>query len=396
MAGVTPEGFVAKTIEEIKGELEADQLETLDPTLVLSPDQPFGQINAAHSKKLAELWEIAQVCYNAFDRDAAEDRLLDNVGGMTGTPRAKARKSLVACTVNLGAAFSQPAGALMANVLGQPTIQFVNRDAIVSTTAGDYTAYFECIVTGPVAVNAGTLTQKTNSVTGWNSITNPTDAIPGALVEEDPDYRQRQVDELTAPGASTTDAIRTDLLELSGVLQAFVFENVTLVTNSDGLHGKAIECVVYDGPVPAASDTAIAQAIWNSKPSGAETQGTSSALAIDKLGVARTVYFSRAVIQSIYLELDIKVDASRFPVGGTTLVKTTAVKEGNALNLGDDVIALDLRAAPLERLGGVPGVTDVIAIRLGFSPSPVGIVNLDITGRQIARFDTSRVVVNIV
>jgi uncharacterized phage protein gp47/JayE len=396
MAGVTPEGFVAKTIEEIKAEIEDDMLATMSPSLNLSPDQPWGQINAAQSKKLAELWEVAAIAYNAFDRDAAEGRLLDNVGSLTGSPRDTAKKSKVTVDLVLGASFSQPAGAMMCDVVGEPTIKFVNRDPVVSTTAGTYQAVFEAVDYGPVVANSGTLTHITNPISGWTSVTNPLDAELGALAEEDPAYRQRQDDELTAAGSSTVDAIRTDLLEVKKVLQAYVFENVTLVTDGNGLPGKAIECVIYDGTSPTASDTEIAQAIWDSKPSGSQTFGTSSAIAIDKLGIAQTVYFSRATVLNVYLEFDIKVDASKFPVGGAALVKETAVAEGNLNNLGDDVVALLLRSCVLAKNGGVAGVTDVIALRLGTSASPVGTANLTVTGRSIARFDTSRVAVNIV
>ena len=396
MAGVGPTGFVGKTVEEIKGEIEDDLLATLSPSLNLSPDQPFGQINAAHARKLAELWEVAAVAYNAFDRDAAEGRLLDNVGTLTGTPRDPARKSTVTVSLGLNAGFSQPAGAMMCNVVGQPTIRFTNKSTVASVGAGTYLAVFEAVDFGPVVANAATLTQITNPITGWNSVTNPLDAALGALVEEDPAYRQRQADELTAAGSSTVDAIRADLLKVSKVLQAFVFENVTLATDGNGLPGKAIECVIYDGAAPTASDTAIAQAVWDSKPSGSQTFGSSSAIAIDALGIQRTVFFSRAAVLNVYLEYDIKVDASRFPVTGVQLVKDVAVAEGNQGNLGDSVIALLLRSCVLEKNAGVPGVTDVVALRLGLAASPVGITNLTVTGRSIARFDTTRVVVNLV
>lgn len=392
MAGVTSLGFTKKTVEEIKAELETDQLETIDATLNLSADQPVGQLNAVFAKHLADVWALAEVAYSAFDRDAAEGRLLDNIGSITGTPREPARKSLVTCTVNLGASFSQPAGALMANVAGQPDIKFVNRDAVTSTTSGNYTAVFESIDYGPVVANAGTLTQITAAVSGWNSITNAADAELGALEEGDTDYRQRQADELTAPGACTTDAIRADLLKVKGVLQAFCFENVTLTTDADGLPGKAIECVIYDGASPTASNNEVAQAIWNSKPSGSETYGAITAYAVDALGITRTVKFSRATIKNVYLEFDITVDASKYPIDGAALVKAAAVEKGNTLNLGDDVIALALRSSALS----VQGVLDVTAMRLGFSASPVGLVNLAISGREIARFDTSRVTVTVV
>lgn len=390
MAGVTPQGFVAKTIEEEKASIEADELSTIDPALNLQPEQPVGQLNAIVSKKLAELWELGAVAYNAFDRDAAEGRLLDNIGALTGTPREPARKSQVTVTLTLGAGFSKAAGEMMANVPGQDA-KWTNRDAVTSTSAGTYSAVFESVDYGPIPANAGTLTQITNSLAGWTAITNPLDATLGALEETDTAYRQRQEADLAAPGASTVDAMASDIRDVAGVEQAFVFENTSLVTDGEGLPGKAFEVVIYDGAVPAADDDEVAQAIWDSKPSGAQSYGTSSGTAIDKNGDPQTVYFSRAVVVPIYLEFDVSVDAQKFPAGGATLIKTAATDRGNELALGDDVVALVIASAALS----VQGVKDVTSLRLGLAASPVGTANLTIGSRSIAKFDTSRIVVNV-
>jgi hypothetical protein len=203
----------------------------------------------------------------------------------------------------------------------------------------------------------------------------------------------RQEDELFAVGSSTPDAIRVDLLRVPGVLQAFVYENTTMLTR-DSVPPKAIECIVFDGIDQSASDTAIAQAIWDGKPSGCETFGFTSALAVDEQGNNRVVYFTRSTIRNVYLEYDVKVDLSRFPSDGVAQIKAAAVLKGDDRDVDDDVIALALRAAVLEP--SVRGVTDVTAMRLGFTASPTGIVNLPITVREIADFDTSRIVVNLV
>src|SRR5581483_5811843 len=396
MAGVTSTGFVLKTIEDLKQEIEDDEHATIDAGLNVDADEPVGMLNAIFSKRLAELWELAQTAYNGFDPNAAEDRQLDNVGALRGTPRGVAKRSLVSCTVNLNAGFTAAAQTMFAHVTGQDP-QWRNRDPIgpVGST-GNYTLVFESVDYGPIAANSGTLVAITSPITGWNSITNPLDAELGTLVEEDTEYLTRQEDELTAAGSSTVDSMRTDLLEVKNVLQAFVYENTTLATDGDGRPGKSFEAVIYDGAVPTASDVDIAQAIWDSHPSGAESYGGTSAVATDKTGKPRTMNFSRATVQNVYLELDISIDSTKFPSNGIDLVKNTVVAEGNTLNLADEVVALDLRSCPLEKRGGVTGVVDVVALRLGFTVSPVGTVNLPITGRQIARFDTSRVVVNIV
>ncbi len=393
MAGITDTGFTAKTIEEIKADLEQEQLENIDASLVLSADQPIGQLNAAFARQCAQVWEVAQVAYNAFDRDAAEGRLLDNIGSITGTPREDERKSLVECTLVFSSAFTQAPGTMTANVTDEPTILFTNRDEVTIASAGTLTeVVFESVEAGPVVANAGTLETITASLSGWTSITNPEDAVPGALVEEDADYRQRQDDELTAAGSSTVDAIRADILKVDGVEQCYVFENVTMFTDDTGLPGKAIEVVIYDGASPAADDDEIAQAIWDAKPSGVETYGTDSGTAVDDLDIDRTMGFSRAEVEEIYLEFDIDANAQLFPVDGATLVKEAVAARGNLLNLGDDVIALVIKAAALA----IPGVRDVVEMRLGLSASPTNEANLSISGRSIAKFDTARIVVNLV
>lgn len=393
MAGVTADGFVTPTIEEIKQDIEDEQLAVVDPALNLSPSQPIGQLNAVFSRKLAEAWEALAVAYNAFDRDAAEDRLLDNIGALTGTPRDPARKSEVPVTLNLNAGFSRAPGTMFATVSGQPTIVFTNRDAVATVGAdAAYATVFESVEFGPVVANAGTLTVINPAISGWNSITNPEDADLGALEETDDAYRQRQADEQTSAGSGTLDAIRADLLKVPGVQQALVFENVTLTTDGNGVPGKAIECVVYDGSPAEADDDAIAQAIWDTKPPGGETYGSDSGTATDAQGDPRILEFSRATVLDVYLEFDVSVNAQDFPVDGVALVKAAAVARGNRLTLDEDVIALVLKASALT----VPGVTDVTAMRLGLTASPVGTSNLTVTGRQIAKFDTSRIVVNVV
>jgi uncharacterized phage protein gp47/JayE len=392
MSGLTDEGFEAKTLEEIKAEIEADQLLIIDPALDVSPEQPIGQINGIVASKLSELWDLCQTFANAMNPNAAENFLLDNVSALTGTTREPASKSLVSvdCTVQNG--FTATAGQITLNVDGQPDVQFTNVDDIPAQTAGTFPFDFECTVVGPVQAAAGTLTVITSPVTGLTSVTNPLDAEPGAMVEQDASLRSRRQIDLTAPGACTVDSIRSDILQVDGVVQCYVFENVTLITDDNGLPGKSIEVVIHDGLTPAADDDEIAQAVWDSKPSGCETYGTTTETVLDSTSVERTVKFSRADVLEVYLEYDVTVDPSFFPATGDELIKEAAAAYGDLyLNLGRDVFAVAFKAQALT----IPGVLDVPELRLGFSASPTGTVNLEITGREIADIDTSRITVDV-
>lgn len=387
--GVTSTGFVQKTIEEIKAEIEQDLLSTIDPRLDLAPDQPLGQIVGVMSKKVAEVWEALAVAYNGFNRAAAEGSLLDAVGLLTGTLREGAKKSRVTCTVNLDASSTLPAGSVV-NVFGQPATRFELETTVVSTSAGNYSGVFVCEQTGPVVANAGTLSVIATPVAGWNSVTNPADATLGTDIQSDAQYRLSQTQELAAPGSCTVDAIRAELLKVPGVLEAFVYENTTMVTNGDGVPAKAYECVIWDGPTLDADNMAVAQTIWDNKPSGIQTYGVTSANATDSTGTVRAVSFTRATPVNVYFAYTLSVDATKFPIAGDTLVKEAAVAKAQASQIvGKNVIKLVYEALPLD----IEGVLDVTDFRLGTAPTPTGTANIVIGSRQIGVIDSSRITV---
>lgn len=389
--GITAEGFELPTVEELLADIGADQLSTIDPALDISPDQPLGQINAIVAKKLAEAWEALQTAYNAFSRAAAEGYLLDNLGLLTGTIRNPATKSRVLCTLNIDATTTIPQGSVI-NVAGQPTVRFELEEEFTSTTGPTtYKLYFSAIDSGPVAANAGTLTVITTPVAGWNSVTNDTDATLGAVEESDADYRLRQIEELAAPGSCTVDAIRAELLQIDGVLAAYVFENTTMVTDGDGVPPKAYECVIWDGETEDADDDVVGQTIWDNKPSGIETYGSIDVTVEDSTGVERTVYFSRGTQVPVYFIYTLDVDVNTYPVDGDDQVKDIAVaKADDVLGLGSDVIALVFRAEALK----VTGVIDVTDFRLGTAPAPSGTANISIASREIATLSTANITVN--
>src|SRR5574343_228997 len=103
IGGVTSTGYLLKTTDEIKADLEADILGTVDATLDLSPRQPLGQIIGIFSERIAQLYELGDQLYHQFDRDGAEGASLDNLGILTGTDRLGATKTKVDATVNLDA-----------------------------------------------------------------------------------------------------------------------------------------------------------------------------------------------------------------------------------------------------------------------------------------------------
>lgn len=389
-AGVSTEGFELKTLEQILEDINAEMLESISPTLDLSPDQPLGQINAIFAKQLAEVWEVAQTAYNAFNRGAAEGTLLDNIGLLTGTLRLPATRSTVQLRVNLTAGTTLVGGVATANVVDDPTNRWIVRETFTAPVDGYYLMMADAEFPGPVTANDITITKITTAVAGWNYVSNNGDAVPGREAETDTEYRIRQQLEFAAVGSSTAEAIRADVLQVTGVRQAFVFENNTSVINTQGIPPHSFQVVIWDGASPAADDDEVAAAIFKSKPAGIGTFGSVHVVVVDSSGSDRDIYFDRASQKPIFLEYTITTDDT-FPVDGVQQIEDLIVAKGLTMNMGDDVIALVWQIVPLS----VQGVIDVPNLNLDFTGPPAPSANLAIGPRQIATFSASNVVINV-
>jgi uncharacterized phage protein gp47/JayE len=393
---LTDAGVSIQTVDEIADEIKAQLWADINPGLNLASTSALGNVVLIFADKLREMQEMARAVYEARNPDGATGASLDRIGAFTGTEREGATKSyLTACDVNLDDGFSAAAGEMVAHVTGDPSRRFVNVTAASNSSGVPATISvdFEAEEAGPVGCLSGELEVIAEPLTGWNAITNPTDAVEGQDEESDSAYRVRRRDELVG-GSHTVDAIRTDILQNADLEVVFckVLENDTDATDANGLPPKSIMVVAY-GPVSpsAADDLALATQILASKPASIKTYGTTAKTVTDDQGNDHTVKLTRPTAVPIYLEIDVTTDES-FPDDGETQIKEALVAVGDdTYQPGDDVIASRLKAAAFA----VTGVTDVTALRLGTAPSPVGTANLAITYLQIATLDTGDVTTTV-
>jgi hypothetical protein len=385
--GVTPEGFVRKTTQQILQEINDEQHATIDPNLDLSSDQPMGQVNGIMADKFGEIWEALDTLSHAFDPDAAEDQLLVNLGKLTGTARRAATQSTVDLDCELAEDTELVAGTHFAAIDGKEDVLWTPEEDFTAPSDGTHSVRFVSQETGPITASQNTITVISTAVVGWESVNNPDDASPGRNADTDAILRQRREEQLTAAGSATIDAVKADLLDIDDIETAAVFENTGTTIDAQGRPPGSIEAVLYDGTPPLVGDDVIAQAIWESKAGGAATFGESSGTATDSSGNEQTVNFTRVTVREVWLEFDVTVSGD---YAGDAALKLHIATEGNKLDQGEDVIAWYMGTLP----GAVQGVTNVTAVRLGFSVSPSGTDDLEIDFREIARFDTARIVVN--
>lgn len=443
MSGVTSEGFDTRTLTDLLTEIGDDQKDAFGANF--KNDQAssvIAQLNGIISERLAELWEVAQGTAGALDPDNAEGAQLRALCALTGTVPLEPRASTVLLTltgdpgtvVSLGTQVSVAGTDDVFNITWVEATIGGTDDSWATGTAyvvGDYVTnagnIYYCTDAGTSAgagtgpdtedaaivdngviwafLGAGTghvagitaesveeaavlaparsLTVIETPVAGWLGVINPLDATPGQAVESDAALRLRRVQELQGGASGTADAIRTDVLQVDGVIACDVFTNATDATDGDGVPPHSIEVLVRGGD---ADD--IRSAIFGQVAAGIGTYGSTSGSVVDSQGNSHTVKFSRPTEVDIYIAVTLIKVAADYPSDGDAQVKAALVEYGDALAHGYDVYAAQLYSKIFE----VAGVLNVTGLLVGTAPSPVS-SSVSITSRQLAVFDTSRITV---
>lgn len=394
---VTPTGLQIPTVESLLEELALEQRSTIDAELNTAADSLVGQLNAIFASHLRKAYEALQIAWNGNDPDACEGALLENLCAITSTIRAAATHSRFVGTrkvkLTLNAATTIPINTQFSTP-GNLVQLWRTTEEITSTTAGDYLVSVECVETGPIACNAGTLTVIATPALGLNAVTNDFDAILGTETDNDDQLWLRRENELRATGTGTVDAIRADVLSielengLKPIQTCHVLENDTDVTNGDGLPPHSIEVLVFDGLSLNCPNNTLAQRIWDSGGAGIETIGNTSGIAIDSRGISHIVKFSRPALLEVLIEATLTLtNAGELPSQYLSAVQTAIIAQFAAkVRAGSVIRANHYEAACIA----IPGIDDA-SIRMSFDPNPLGSpgANLTLAVREIGFVQSS-------
>ena len=133
--GVQPTGFIRKSLDTIKTEIEQELRSRLGNGINLLPQVVFGNLIGVFSDRESSVWQVAEAVYNAAAPDTAFNAQLDDVVALTGITRKAATFSTLNEVFLFGtAATLVPAGTIF-SVIGVPTARFVT-DTDVTLVAG--------------------------------------------------------------------------------------------------------------------------------------------------------------------------------------------------------------------------------------------------------------------
>lgn len=236
---------------------------------------------------------------------------------------------------------------------------------------------------GSISVTANTITNISNSISGWDSVDNPTDGSEGGDEETDDELRERFFTSRNATAQNTVDAIYSNLLAIDNVASVLVRENTTDDVDGDGLPAHSVNAVIRGG-----NSTEIAEVLWVNKPAGIPLYGSTEVEITDSQGNTQVIKFDRPTNIPIFISITITDDGS-FAEDGVQQIKD-AISEyfDDKYGVGDDVIYSRLYT-PINTIAGF----QVDDLTIGLSATPTETNNISIADDEIAVvFDTNIVI----
>lgn len=387
--GLSPTGFELKRLETILAEMRSDFETTFGENLNTSPESPDGQIIGTVSASLYDLWEIAQGAYNAFNPSAATDVALSNLVQLNGITREEAIASTVTLTLAGSNGTIIPVGTVVSSSDG--SVSFTT-DASVTIPVGltiDVEA--TATVTGPSIAVAGSVTVIENPITGWDSVTNNTDAVVGRDEESDSDLRAKRELSVSKPSKGILETILAEVISLTGVEEAFIYENSTpLVDPVNGTPSNSFQVVVLGG-----LDLEIATAIFDEKPIGIESYGTTIVPVLDSQQISHAIGFTRPAVIGIYVAITL-TKFSDYPADGDDTIKQKIVDyangdliAGRGFGVSDNIIQTQLYT-PVNGVGG----HSILSMFIGTSPSPALSDDIPIDFDEVSDFQIANITIN--
>ena len=384
--GVTDTGFLIKRLEDILADKNTAVTDVFGPDINLTPQSPDGQINGTLAESDADLWELAQVAYNAFNPSAATGNTLSALVQINGITRAAATPSSVSLDLTGTNTTVIPIGSLVSTASG---IQYAT-DAEVTISGGVAAVGGTAVIAGATISIAGTITTIVNPIAGWATVNNATDATVGTAEESDSTLRVRRAKSVAFASQSLFESLFSAVAQLDGVIQTVVLENDTSATDGNGQEPHSVQVLVDGG-----DDDEIGEAIYNEKCVGIATVGSTTIAVLDNVGVFHNINFQRPSLVQIYVIVNLTVDAS-YPGNGNDLIKQAIIDysegvlvEGQRQGIGDDVKNSRLYTP----VNSVEGHT-IDSLFIGIAPAPASAADIVIDFDELAQFLSGNITVN--
>ncbi len=386
-AEVSATGISAPPYSDIYQSLQASFQGIYGSDAYIAADSQDGQLLAIFARAQSDSNRATIGAYNNYSPATSQGVGLSNAVKINGIARGVSTNSQASVLVvgQIGSVINN--GRISdADSLHQWSLPA----SVTIPPAGEILVTATCLDLGAIEAPPGTLTAIVTPTLGWQTVSNPSSASPGAPVELDATLRQRQATSVALPSRTVLSGIVGAIADLDGVTQVVAYENDTNATDSNGLPAHSIALVVLGGD----SDE-IANAIYIKKTPGAYTYGTTEEIIIDEFGIPNTIRFFIPEPVEIMAEITIKVTTG-YTTAIADEIKAAVAAYINALGIGKKVDVGRLYL-PAQLYGGVGLETfEVDDIEIAEVPGPVGSADVLVPFNERPTCDVADITITVV
>lgn len=331
--GLTDQGYLAPSYEELLDSVQDDFLRVFPSDLVLTSNSNAGILSRLIAwREYEQIQAQQQVYYSAFI-STATGSALDRLGANVGLPRKVDRPASTPLTIVTDGEYFIEAGTQFETDDGY--IFDLTEDVLTAPKDGKWqgTGNAEAEDTGEITnVEPHTITIVYNPDESILSVDNADKASGGQDYEEDPQYRARLIMENANRPSPTLNGVRSALLNVQGVREVNIVENQWAVPDKYGNPPYSIHIYVLGGKKQDIADCLISHLAV-----GITMTGTTYCDAVDATGNTKRVYFDFATDRPISVQVKLKTNAQWNVDEGSDYVKETVVNFINQLQMGDTV-----------------------------------------------------------
>ena len=274
--------------------------------IVLTSDSPDGQILNLIVQEIVDLQDLLVEIYNSFDPDNAFGVILDQRVSINGIQRQAGTYTIqpieVVTTQSVNLYGLDQSIEDVYTVSDNAGNRWFLEDTQLGVTVGTHSYSFRAEFPGAQLTIPNTIDVPVTIVLGVASVNNPA-GYTTLGINEEPDAllkvrRQRSVS-LASQGYLA--GLQAALENIPGVTSAFVYENNTNATDSDGIPAHSIWVIVAGTGDPAA----IAQAIYTKRNAGAGMRGNETYIITQVDGSPFVVRWDDVITEGVFIFMSI-------------------------------------------------------------------------------------------
>lgn len=348
-------GTIVPDTADLLAEVQGEWKTAFGEDLQVTPDTPQGVMISAEVAARAEVAENNAALANQINPNLAGGVFLDAICALLGLERATATRSLIRDVVLTG----QPSTAIPAGVRARTVggDLFESVGGVVLDSIGVGTIDFQSVEFGPIAAAIGALSNVVDSVLGWETVNNPTAAIPGVLEQSDESLRELRRRTLARQGISTVEAQISDLSALPNVRSLQFRENIS--ASPQIIDGIPMVAHSVWACVDGGLDADIARSLLENKTNGAAWNGAVTVAVTEPFsGQVYDVMFDRPTAVPVLVRVTVRQGSSladpQLAVREAVMAYVNGlIPDERGFVVGDDVSPFEIAGAVSHFLPGM-------------------------------------------